>query len=99
MNLESRSQNMIYDVEIGGYSLKLKTDQKQDKVEEIVKIVEDAFSSLSQNSNLSTQKALILSCLTIAENYYALKQATQKELDNIELRISAIESLVKSLNA
>jgi len=98
MNLESRSQNTIYDIEIGGYSLKLKTDQKQERVEEIVKMVEDTFKkSLSKNSNLSVQKALILSCLSIAEDYYDFKQEAKKELNVMELRVSSIKSLIKSL--
>ena len=86
-----------YDVQIGGYSLKLKTDQKSEKVNQLVKVVEGKIKeSLEGHSNLSIQKALILSCLNMAEDYVNLKSKTRQELDVIESKLITIKSLLKS---
>lgn len=86
-----------YDVQIGGYSLKLKTDQKSDRVEQLIKVVEGKIKkSLEGHSSLSIQKALILSCLNMAEDYVDLKSKTRRELDFIESKLNSIKSLLKS---
>ena len=97
MGLEPHLQR-TYDVQIGGCSLKLKTDQTSEKVEQLVKIVENKIrESMGKNSNLSMQKALILSCLNIAEDYYNLQRMACRELDSVESKLLTIKSLLKSL--
>ena len=96
MGLEPHLQK-TYDVKIGGCFLKLKTDQTSEKVEQLVKIVENKIrESMEKHSNLSMQKALILSCLNIAEDYYNLQRMTCQELDNVESKLLTIKSLLKS---
>ena len=96
--VELEKSSNIYDVQIGGYSLKLKTDQKSDKVKHLVQVVEERVRhSMNSNSNLSIQKALILSCLNMAEDYVNLKQSAKQELDLIESKLRSVQSLLKSV--
>ena len=91
------SAEKIYDVQIGGYSLKLKTSSKPDKVKKLIQIVEGEIGkSLKVHSNISVQKALILSCLNIAENYMDLKESTLHQLDQMEAKARSMISLLKS---
>ena len=96
MALESHSSK-IYDVQIGGCSLRLKAHQKTDKVEQLIQTVETRVQeSLKNNKNISMQKALILSCLNLAEDYFALKEQTLQEIDSLESKLQSITALLKS---
>ena len=87
----------IYDIQVGGVSLKLKTKQKPDCVNSVVQMVEGQVrESLRNNANISIQKALILSCLNLAENYVELKKSACRELDFMESKIQSIQSLLKA---
>ena len=97
-SVELEKSSRIYDVQIGGYCLKLKTDQKLDKVEHLVQVVEEKVrDSMKKHSNLSIQKALILSCLNMAEDYVNLKQSARQELESIESKLRSVQSLLKSV--
>ena len=96
MALESHSSK-IYDVRIGGYSLRLKANQKTDKVERLIQTVEKRVQeSLKNNKNISMQKALILSCLNLAEDHFAFKEQTLQEINHIESKLRSISTLLKS---
>jgi len=96
MALESHSSK-IYDVQIGGYSLKLKADQGAKKVEQLIQAVETRVqASLKNNKNISIQKALILSCLNLAEDHVALKEQAFQEISQLESRLKSISALLKS---
>lgn len=87
----------IYDVQIGGYSLKLKTSNHPAHVKKLVQIVENKIGeSLKTHSSISIQKALILSCLNIAEDYINLKNGVHSQLDQIESKAQSLSNLLKS---
>ena len=96
MALESHSSK-IYDVQIGGYSLRLKANQRTDKVEQLIQAVETRVQeSLQNNKNISMQKALILSCLNLAEDYFTLKDRTLQEITHLESKLESMTALLKS---
>ena len=96
MALESHSLK-IYDVQIGGYSLRLKANQGTKKVEQLIQTVETRVQeSLKNNKNISTQKALILSCLNLAEDHLALKEQALQEINQLESKLQSISALLKS---
>ena len=96
MALSGHSQR-IYDVQIGGCALQLKTNHHPDKVEQLIQVVESKLGeSLKSHSNISVQKALILSCLNLAEDYMALKNSAREQLDVMESKVKAISDLLKS---
>ncbi len=96
MALESHSLK-IYDVQIGGYSLRLKASQETDQVERLIQTVEKRVQeSLKSNKNISMQKALILSCLNLAEDHFALKEQTLQEINHLESKLQSIVALLKS---
>ena len=96
MALESHSSK-IYDVQIGGYSLRLKANQRTDKVEQLIQAVETRVQeSLQNNKNISMQKALILSCLNLAEDYFTLKDRTLQEITHLESKLQSMTALLKS---
>ena len=95
MALEPQAQ--VYDVQIGGYSLKLKTSHKPDQVEKMVQFVEGKVSeSLKSHSNISIQKALILSCLNIAEDYIHLREGVFSRLGPLESKAESLAQTLKS---
>ena len=94
MALEPYSSK-VYDVQIGGYSLKLKTTHKTDKVEQMIQAVESRVQE-SLKQNISVQKALILSCLNLAEDHFTLKEKTLQEITRLESKLQSIASLLKS---
>ena len=98
MALELQSSTpKVYDVQIGGYSLKLKTSHKPDKVEKLIQVVEDKIGeSLKAHSNISVQKALILSCLNMAEDFINLKESARQQIDQVESKAKSLASLLKS---
>lgn len=96
MALESHSSK-IYDIQIGGYSLRLKANQGTEKVEQLIQAVEERVQeSLKNNKNISMQKALILSCLNLAEDHFALKEQTLQEINQLESKLQSISALLKS---
>ena len=97
MALETQSSAKIYDIQISGCSLKIKSDQDTEQVKHLVEKVEKKVQeSLKNNSNVSVQKALILSCLQLAEDHHTLKENVLKELFDVRSKLQTIASKLKS---
>lgn len=87
----------VYDVEIGGFSLKLKSNHRPDKVNKLIQLVESKVEeSLKVHSNISVQKALILTCLNMAEEISHLKETAYHRVCSIESRIQSMSQLLES---
>ena len=96
MALETLSSN-VYEVQIGGYSLKLKADQSAAQVAELVQTVESQVQeSLKKSRGISVQKALILSCLNIAEDHLKMKKKALEEIQQMESKLRSIIHHLKS---
>ena len=98
MDLELQPvSSKVYDVQIGGFSLKLKTSHKPDKVDQMIQFVEGKIEeSLKNHSNISIQKALILSCLNMAEEHLQLKERASNRLNQLESTARSLAVLLKS---
>ncbi len=93
-----KSQSLkTYDVQIGGVSLVLKSDHQPEKVEKLIQFVESKVAnSIANNSNVSMQKALILSCLNLAEDYVNLKESARNQINQMESKILSLMSILES---
>ncbi len=97
MALETQLSSKVYDIQISGCSLKIKSDQDTGKVKHLIQMVEEKVQeSLKNNSSASVQKALILSCLNFAEDHHTLKENVLKELSYMECKLQSIASQLKS---
>lgn len=97
MTTEPQISSKVYDVEIGGLSLQLKSDHQPDKVNKLIQLVESKVTeSLKNHSNISAQKALILSCLSIAEDFSNLKEKACSKINKIESKMQSISTLLES---
>ena len=97
MALEIQSSEKVYDIQIHGCSLKIKSDQGTKEVKHLIQMVEQKVQeSLKNNRNISVQKALILSCLNLAEDHNTLKENVLKELSYLESKLQTIASQLKS---
>ena len=96
--LSKNQQLKTYQVNIGGHQLKLKSNHDAVTFDEIVQLVEKQFilSSKGKNQNLSVQKALILSCLNVAEELVCLKKILAQKLGQLESSVQSIFSKMKS---
>ena len=95
LHMALETQSSVYDIQISGYSLKIKSDQDIKKVKHLIQIVEGRVQESLKN-NVPTQKALILSCLNFAEDHYDLKENMLKELTYIKCKLQSIASQLKS---
>ena len=77
----------IYNVHVGGLSLKLRSTHDAKTVEELVQIVDQKVKEAMQtNVTASFQNALVLATLNLAEELMLLKKTLFVELDHIETR-------------
>ena len=75
----------LYEVQVGGLSLKLKSSHDIATVENLITLVDEKIKEAMQLSpNMSFQNALLLSALHIAEDVVLLKQNAQKNIQAIE---------------
>ncbi|MCB0394214.1 MAG: cell division protein ZapA [Bdellovibrionales bacterium] len=92
----SLSKN-LFEVEIGGIALKLRTSYDEDTVNQLVKFVDERFNeSLAATKSGSLQTAAILTALNIAEENLLLKKRAGIELDQIQNKARRILSHLES---
>lgn len=85
------SQKQTYEIQVGGFPLKLKSSHDAETVNELVKLVnEKVESALANHPSLSYQKAILLTCLHMAEDLVLLKRAALRELDLVEMQAKQI---------
>lgn len=77
----------LQDITIAGTRLRVRTSLNDEKVSQLVDIVDSKVKSAMKRSNSkSYHKALILAALNIAEELLTLKNQVRKELDTLEDR-------------
>ena len=79
------SSKSVYEVQVAGISLKLRSSHDSETVDELTQIVDQKVrETLDAASTISFQNALILTALNLAEDQLLLKKAARKELASIE---------------
>ena len=81
----------VYEVQVAGVSLKLRSSHDPETVEELTQLVDQKVrETLEAGSSISFQNALILTALNLAEDQLLLKRAAQRELTSIEQQTQSI---------
>lgn len=74
-----------HEIQLYGYPLKLKTEHNKEILETFKSEVEEQIKNVqANNSQVPLEKALLLTCLCLAESKYLLKQAFNKSLNDLE---------------
>ena len=77
----------------------IKSDEDEDKVQDIAKYVHDKFKKVRENKEgLSERKTAILAAFDIANEYFRLLKARDNLAANIERRAQALNSHIDSIN-
>ena len=88
-------EKTIYDVEIAGVPLKLKTSNSPEKVDEIISLVNsEVQAALKVSQSGSLQNAAIVAALNIAEELIRKRESVKKELGQLQ---ADAEALVEDL--
>ena len=75
----------VYEVQVAGVSLKLRSSHDPETVEELTQLVDQKVrETLDAAPSISFQNALILTALNLAEDQLLLKKAARTELASIE---------------
>ncbi|MCB0421456.1 MAG: cell division protein ZapA [Bdellovibrionales bacterium] len=81
----------IYDVEVAGVALKLRSSHDISTVNELVALVNEKVSDVKSGSqSIPHEKALLLAALHLAEEITLLKKSALSEIDQIEARVHGI---------
>ena len=96
MAILSKNQLKTHEIQVGGCSLKLKSDHDPADLEEILQVVEKQTAQAKSKGLLSVQKTLALSCLNIAEELVLLKKTARQNLDQLESAAQSVFSELKS---
>ena len=81
------SEKRLYEVQIAGLPLKLRSSHDQETVDKLIKIVDSKLQdTMASMPSLSFQNAILLTALNIAEEHLLLKKAAEEELNLIEKR-------------
>lgn len=89
----------VYEVQVAGLSLKLRSSHDAQTVSELIKLVDQKIKeAMSANSSASFQNALILATLNIAEELLLLKKTAGVELDRIEKRAKVILDRIEEVS-
>lgn len=81
----------LYEVEIAGVPLRLKSSHDHEMVEQLVALVNSKINeALPLTKTGSIQNASILASLHLAEEYLKLKVQVRKDLDQLENRTQKV---------
>ena len=84
------------EINIKGCSLRLKTEHDKQTLSDLTSEVEDKVQSvLESHRHISLQKALLLTCLRLAENQLFLKKSIDEKLSHLEVQTADV---LKSMN-
>lgn len=76
----------------------IKSDEDEDKVQNIAKYVHDRFKKVRENKEgLSERKTAILAAFDIANEYFQLLKAQDDLVTKIERRAQALNSTIDSI--
>ena len=85
------SEKKTFEVNIAGLPLKLRSSHDLNTVQELIDLVNEKVEAASQsNSQPAFQKALLLACLHMAEDYVLLKRTAVRELNHLENKANQI---------
>ncbi len=83
-----------YDLEIADISVRVKSNQSDDRVQEVARMVNEKVEE-GLKRNLPFQKALIFACLHFAEELSEIKEAYSLKLHEIEEKTKMIVDKVE----
>ncbi len=87
----------VYEVEIGGIHLRLKSSHSEETVKNIVNLVNSKIKeAMSLTKSDSLQTAAILACLNLAEEQFIFKKKALNELSDIESKTQEIVANLES---
>jgi cell division protein ZapA len=93
------TEKKIYDLVIGGVPFKLKTFHDEQRVKELVTLVDQKISQAMDSTKTgSLQSAAILAALNIAEELLTLKLAASRELERLEQRATKLSFDLENTN-
>lgn len=96
----NESAKRIYDVQIAGLPLKLRSSHDEETVSELINLVEHKVQeAMGVNSSASFQNALILASLNIAEELLLLKKTAVAELNSVEERARLILDQIEEVSS
>ena len=94
---EPRNDSKLFEVEIAGVPLRLKSSHDEQTVNELVRLVDEKIrEALPLTKTGSIQNASILASLNLAEDYLMLKRKALAELDGLEARALGVISELES---
>lgn len=95
-----QSAKNLYEVQVAGLPLKLRSSHDEQTVSELVRIVDEKVKeAMSANTAVSYQNALVLASLNIAEELLLLKKTAASELDRLEERTRKILSQIEDVTS
>lgn len=93
----TREEPRLYDVEIGGTSLRLRSSHDEKTVVELVQLVNRKLTeAMPAIKSGSPQNASILASLNMAEEFLTWKKKAQAELDELRRQAQALLSELES---
>jgi cell division protein ZapA len=83
--VESSLEKRIYEIEVAGMKIKLKSSHNEETVRQLASLVDSKVNqALGINKNVSFQNALLLAALHLAEESTLLKLAASTRLKSLE---------------
>ena len=90
----------VYEVQVAGLPLKLRSSHDQTTVNELVGFVDQKVKQVIDSSpSISFQNALLLAALNIAEDLVLLKRTARQELDALETQTERILEQIEQAQA
>lgn len=88
---EENSEKRLYEVQIAGLPLKLRSSHDKETVEKLIQCVDAKLQeTMASMPSLSFQNAILLTALNLAEEQLLLKKTAANELNLIEKRTQKI---------
>ena len=90
----------IYEVQIAGLPLKLRSSHDSQTVSDLINLVDQKVTqAMEVNKAASYQSALVLAALNIAEELVLLKKTAKIEIDRVEERAQIILDQLEEMTA
>lgn len=84
-------EQKTFEVQVGGLTLKLKSSHDRETVSQLIALVNAKIDGAEKaHPQISYQKALLLTCLHLAEELVLLKRGLSFELDQVERQVQQI---------
>lgn len=81
----------IYEIQLQGQLLKIKTEHDKKTLEGFKSKVEKKLESINKkHQSISREKSLLLACLCLAEDYHFLKKNIHQNLNCLENQVQSV---------